>query len=66
VKGGELADMASPVFSGRHLEDSILHCKNIRLYIACKKLPPHTAVGVVPSDAERNIAEISYFLSTLQ
>jgi len=62
----DLADMAVPSFSGRRLEDSILHCKNVRVYIACKKLPPRTAVGVVPADAEDNMAEISYFSSTLK
>jgi len=63
---GELADMAAPSFSGRQLKDSILECKHVRLYFACKKLPTHTVVEVVPAEAERNMAEISYFSSTLQ
>jgi len=54
--------MSAPTFEGRNLDDPVLHCKNVRLYIACKRLP---ASAPRPINGERNLAEIAYFSSTL-
>jgi len=41
---GELADMACPTFLGRQLADALHHSRNVKLWIAAKKLPAHTPV----------------------
>jgi len=58
--------MSTPSFKGVHLKDTLLHFKNLKFFIATKKLPARTAVGVLQANAERNMAEISNFSSTLQ
>jgi len=57
--------MACPTFPGRQLVDPPQHAKNVRLWMVCKKLPARTPMAV-PVDGERNMAEISYFASTLK
>jgi len=34
------SDMSFPTFSGRQLENAPQHCKNAKLWMACKKHPP--------------------------
>jgi len=64
---GELADMFGSTFLGRQLDDASQHSRNVKLWIATKKLQARVAmVGVVPADAERTMAEIAYFASTLK
>jgi len=63
----ELADMACPTFAGHQLDDAPQHSHNVNLWITTKKLPAHTPVaGAIPADAERTMAEIAYFASTLR
>jgi len=58
---GDQSDMSCPTFSGRQLENAPQHCKNAKLWMACKKLPAHTAAvaRTGAADADRNMAEIS-------
>jgi len=64
---GEQADMSCPTFSGRQLDDAPLHSRNVKLWIATKKLPARAAMaGAVPADAERTMAQIGYFSFTLR
>jgi len=64
---GELADMSEPTFSGRQIYDALQHSRNMKLWIATKKLPARAALmGAVPADAEKTMAEIAYFFSTLK
>jgi len=57
--------MSCPIFAGRQLEYVPQHVKNVRLWISCKKLPPHTPQAI-PIDREKEMAQISYFLFTLK
>jgi len=57
--------MSAPRFEGRNLDDPVLHCKNVRLYIACKRLSAYALLRANPVNSERNLAEIAYFISTL-
>jgi len=73
---GNQANMPRPMFSGRQLDDATLHSRNVKLWIATKKLPARAAaiavagavgaagyVAAVPADAKKTMAEISYFSS---
>jgi len=65
VDVGDLSDMSIPMFFGRQLEDAPQHVQSVKLWMACKKLPPRAALPL-PVDGERHMAEIFYFASTLR
>jgi len=59
------ATLSAPTFEGKHLEDAVLHCKNVRLYIAIKQLPAYALLPTNHVSGERNMAEIAYFASKI-
>jgi len=58
--------MACSTFSGKQLDDAVLHVRTFKLWLSTKKLPARAAAlnGLLVNE-ERNTAEISYFRSSL-
>jgi len=60
-------EMSCSTFSGKQLDDAVLHMRTFKLWLSTKKLPSRAmAANGSPIDAEQNTAEISYFASFLR
>jgi len=56
----DLSDMSCPTFSGRQLDDAVLHVRTFKLWLSTKKLPARApALHGLLLDEERLTAEIS-------
>jgi len=57
---GDSSDMSCSTFSGKQLDDAVLHVRSFKLWLSTKKLPARAAAanGLV-IDEKRNTAEIS-------
>jgi len=64
---GDLSEMSCPIFSGRQLDDAVLHVRIFKLWLSTKKLPARAAAlhGLL-LDEERLTAEIFHFASSLR
>jgi len=62
---GDLSDMSCPTFSGRQLDDAILHVRTFKLWLSTRKLLARApALYGLLLNEERLKVEISYFASS--
>jgi len=64
---GDFSEMSCSTFSGKQLDDAVLHERSFKRRLITIKIPARAAAGHgLVVDEERNTAEISYFQSSLR